>query len=93
MARFLTVARGLIGSAAASGAAVVVILALLGRVEAVPEAAAPSAPPTLRETGLYVDAAALEVDPRHLTFSPQYPLWTDGAAPSDAPLSDLANNV
>jgi hypothetical protein len=79
MARFLTVGRGFIGSAAASGAAVVVILALLGRVEAVPEPAPASAPPTLRETGLYVDAAALTVDPQHLAFSPQYPLWTDGA--------------
>jgi hypothetical protein len=35
---------------------------------------------TLAETGLYADAARLEVDPRHLEFSPQYPLWTDGAA-------------
>jgi len=34
----------------------------------------------LRETGLYIDNAALEVDPQHLAFSPQYPLWTDGAA-------------
>jgi hypothetical protein len=80
MARFLTVARGFIRSAAASGAALVAILALLCRVEAVPEPAAPSAPPTLHETGLYVDAAALKVDPQHLPFSPQYPLWTDGAA-------------
>ena len=37
------------------------------------------APTTLQETGLYSDFAALEVDPRHLAFSPQYPLWTDGA--------------
>jgi hypothetical protein len=27
-----------------------------------------------------VDADALVVDPTHLAFSPQYPLWTDGAA-------------
>ncbi len=80
MARFLTGARGFIGSAAASAAAVVAILALLGRVQAVPEPATPSALLTLRETGLYVDAAALQVDPQHLAFSPQYPLWTDGAA-------------
>ena len=80
MARFLTRGRGFIRSAIASGAAVVAILALLSRVEAVPEPATPSAPPTLRETGLYIDAAALTVDPQHLTFSPQYPLWTDGAA-------------
>jgi hypothetical protein len=36
-------------------------------------------PATLFETGLYVDAEALAVDPDHLYFSPQYPLWTDGA--------------
>jgi mono/diheme cytochrome c family protein/uncharacterized protein YndB with AHSA1/START domain len=80
MAWFLTVGRGFVGSATASAAAVVTILALLSRVEAGPEPAPPSAPPTLRETGLYVDAAALKVDPQHLAFSPQYPLWTDGAA-------------
>jgi hypothetical protein len=79
MARFLTVGRGFIHSATIVGAAVLAILALLGRVEAVPEPAAPSAPPTLRDTGLYIDAAALTVDPQHLAFSPQYPLWTDGA--------------
>ncbi len=78
MARFLTVGRGLIGKAAAAAAGAV--LALLGQVEAGPEPAPSSAPPTLRETGLYIDNAALEVDPQHLAFSPQYPLWTDGAA-------------
>ena len=36
-------------------------------------------PQTLRETGLYADWAARIVDPRHLAFAPQYPLWTDGA--------------
>jgi hypothetical protein len=42
--------------------------------------AEPAPPPTLRDTGLYADVATLEVDPRHLAFAPQYPLWTDGAA-------------
>jgi hypothetical protein len=37
-------------------------------------------PPTLRATGLYAGAFGLAVDPRHLAFAPQYPLWTDGAA-------------
>ena len=37
-------------------------------------------PQTLQETGLYVDFATLHVDPDHLAFAPQYPLWTDGAA-------------
>jgi hypothetical protein len=38
-----------------------------------------SPPSTLAATGLYADAGTLAVDPRHLAFSPQYPLWTDGA--------------
>jgi hypothetical protein len=36
-------------------------------------------PPLLSETGLYDAAGPLSVDPRNLSFSPQYPLWTDGA--------------
>jgi len=37
------------------------------------------APLTLWETGLYADTVSLTVDPVHLAFAPQYPLWTDGA--------------
>lgn len=43
------------------------------------------APALLSETGLYLPAgpgAGLVVDPRNRRFSPQYPLWTDGAAKS-----------
>lgn len=40
---------------------------------------APALAPTLRETGLYLPGPGLIVDPAHLAFSPQYPLWTDGA--------------
>jgi len=36
-------------------------------------------PPTLFETGLYSDPATLTVDPQHIAFAPQYPLWSDGA--------------
>jgi hypothetical protein len=36
-------------------------------------------PPSLRETGLYADWDAKTVGPGKLRFSPQYPLWTDGA--------------
>lgn len=36
-------------------------------------------PSTLRETGLYADWDAKAVGPRKIRFSPQYPLWTDGA--------------
>ena len=35
--------------------------------------------PSLRETGLYSDWNAKTVAPGKLRFSPQYPLWTDGA--------------
>ena len=38
------------------------------------------APATLSETGLYADFASLRIDPAHLGFAPQYPLWTDGAS-------------
>lgn len=43
------------------------------------EAPAPVAPRFLSETGLYADAAALTIDARNRLFSPQYPLWSDGA--------------
>jgi Planctomycete cytochrome C len=36
-------------------------------------------PVHLRDTGLYVEGASTQVDPRNLAFSPQYPLWSDGA--------------
>ena len=44
-----------------------------------PQAAAGVPPPDLRDTGLYADFETLQIDARHLAFSPQYPLWTDGA--------------
>ncbi len=42
----------------------------------------PSAPPPgrLSETGLYADRDALIIDQRNRPFTPQYPLWSDGAA-------------
>jgi cytochrome c553 len=42
-------------------------------------APAPVAPRFLSQTGLYSNAAKLTIDPRNRTFSPQYPLWSDGA--------------
>ena len=36
-------------------------------------------PPRLSETGLYVKGAATEIRPDLVPFSPQYPLWSDGA--------------
>ena len=43
------------------------------------EVAAPVAPRFLSQTGLYADAAKLKIDAKNRTFSPQYPLWSDGA--------------
>jgi hypothetical protein len=37
------------------------------------------APETLIDTGLYLPGGAGVVDPRNQPFSPQYPLWSDGA--------------
>jgi hypothetical protein len=38
------------------------------------------APPLLSQTGLYAGEGTLHIDPRNRPFSPQYPLWSDGAA-------------
>jgi hypothetical protein len=37
------------------------------------------APASLRATGLYADWASKTIAPANRPFSPQYPLWTDGA--------------
>ena len=43
----------------------------------------PSAPPRLlSETGLYAGRGTNAIDPRNRPFSPQYPLWSDGAEKS-----------
>ena len=62
-----------------AAAAAVALIVLAVSAQAVPQAAT-GAPETLQDTGLYSDFAALQVDETHLAFSPQYPLWTDGAA-------------
>jgi len=67
------------GWLAATGAMLVSLFVLLKTGEAVPQTSPSKPPQTLQETGLYSDFATLQVDPRHLAFSPQYPLWTDGA--------------
>jgi hypothetical protein len=60
-------------------AAALVALALLTSGEAVPQPGTIKPPRALQETGLYADFEKLQVDPKHLAFTPQYPLWTDGA--------------
>ena len=62
------------------GTVFVLLAGLLPKVESVAKPAVRQPPPTLRETGLYSDPEALQVHPEHLSFSPQYPLWTDGAS-------------
>lgn len=41
--------------------------------------AAPWPPAQLRDTGLYADWDARTIAPGNLPYSPQYPLWSDGA--------------
>lgn len=38
------------------------------------------APARLADTGLYSHFASRTIDPRNLAYSPQYPLWSDGAS-------------
>ncbi|MCC6673057.1 MAG: hypothetical protein IT458_18475 [Planctomycetes bacterium] len=61
----------------------VAALALVAALVAGCERSAPqvaTAPQRLADTGLYADFAARTLAPGVLTFTPQYPLWTDGAA-------------
>ena len=56
------------------------LLSLAVAAQELDRSADPAGPPlTLEETGLYSDFAAREINPNHLFFSPQYPLWSDGA--------------
>ena len=64
-----------------------IALAGLGTVLAAPVVTGQSPsgwvpPPTLRDTGLYSDWATKTVAADNLPFSPQYPLWSDGAKKS-----------
>jgi hypothetical protein len=45
-----------------------------------PAAASSHPAERLADTGLYADFATRTIAPANLPFSPQYPLWTDGAA-------------
>ena len=60
-------------------AAIVALAASPNRAGVPPDTQRTRAPERLEDTGLYSDALALVVDPAHISFSPQYPLWTDGA--------------
>jgi hypothetical protein len=63
----------------APGAMLALVLAISGLAQAIVQAAGPKTPQRLEDTGLYADFATLQIDSGHLAFSPQYPLWTDGA--------------
>ena len=67
--RLLRVITWLVAAFAACGAI------LFGRAKTGPS----QPPPDLRSTGLYADFASKTVDGRNLPYSPQYPLWSDGA--------------
>lgn len=51
----------------------------VGRVDRARQPAVVEPPATLRETGLYTDWDRKLVAASNLAFTPQYPLWTDGA--------------
>ena len=61
-------------------AMLVLTFGMLMGAPAIPQPATATPPPTLQETGLYADFGTLQIDPTHLAFAPQYPLWSDGAA-------------
>jgi hypothetical protein len=62
----------------AAGLAAVAVLSLPILISG-QQPAASWPPAQLRDTGLYSDWDTRTVDPGHLPFSPQYPLWSDGA--------------
>lgn len=55
-------------------------LLALGLCSATFASSAAPLPRSLRDTGLYVTGSITEVRSENLPFSPQYPLWSDGAA-------------
>ena len=78
----------------------VALFVAISRATAGQDTETPVAPRLLSQTGLYSDAASLKVDKRNRVFSPQYPLWSDGATKrrwvrlpegSQINIADLAN--
>jgi hypothetical protein len=60
-------------------AAALALLVFAGAAPAI-AGARKQAPPRLADTGLYADAALRTLAPGVRTWTPQYPLWTDGAS-------------
>lgn len=75
----LPVAAALTGALACIGVTVWALLAAIPSESRVP-APIPPPPARLSETGLWSDPATRAVAPGILTWAPQYPLWSDGAA-------------
>jgi hypothetical protein len=76
---FATPARTGLSLSGILAAAVVGLIALVASMKAGLQASG-GPPESLLETGLYANLDTLEIDAQHLAFSPQYALWTDGAA-------------
>jgi hypothetical protein len=72
---------GLVAAAAIVTVAIVSTAAIGARGRTGTRATLPEPPPRLSETGLYVNGT-LRIDPRNRAYSPQYPLWSDGAGKS-----------
>jgi hypothetical protein len=66
-------------SAALLLAAACIVAVLASVPEPVLARAVPPLPQHLRDTGLFSQGSANEIAPGVLAFSPQYPLWSDGA--------------
>ena len=55
------------------------VYSILGAALLAHGAAAAELPKRLADTGLYLSGSTTQVRPENLPFSPQYPLWSDGA--------------
>lgn len=95
VALFVAIGRATAGQEAETGMPV----ASLASAQGSPEGHG-GAPRLLSQTGLYADAAEMKIDKRNRLFSPQYPLWSDGATKrrwvrlpegSQIDIADLAN--
>ncbi len=60
-------------------AAAVLLSGCIPAVHATAAEAVAQLPERLSDTGLYVAGSHTQIDPKNLAFSPQYPLWSDGA--------------
>jgi hypothetical protein len=54
--------------------------AFAGALQSAPTPDAAPLPEFLHDTGLFVAGSRSQIDPRNLSFAPQYPLWSDGAS-------------